>query len=407
MTAFFTFAYNAQDTIHRAVKSILNQTCKDWVYYLCDNGSKDFTRKIIEEYAKKDSRIIPIYIDVNNPYEASKIGFARIFSSDADYFCMLDADDEYKPDFLEKSIDFIEKNDLDACICGSEFIDAQTLSLNGIRQLDGNLILDHSTRYNELFPVYHQFFRTIWGKLYKLKLFKPFDFTNEEWDYYKVGYGGDTLFCMKALSYAERVGILAGSYHNYYMSHKSSSYQWNPKRMGSDTILLDDARNFLINKAGFVSPCNDEFLLAVYNDSLINTLNVLLNAKLDDAMRLDALCDMFLCDHTKQLAAQEQFGELLGDRQAAYDRYELFHAAADWLLSRSEVSDGQIEKYCVLGEFLCAAIENADGWIFFNKLRIEYLVQEGRFDEAKSKIDELLELLPEDEELLNFRERIN
>ncbi|MNW13046.1 hypothetical protein D3C71_2108910 [compost metagenome] len=61
----------------------------------------------------------------------------------------------------------------------------------------------------------------------------------------------------------------------------------------------------------------------------------------------------------------------------------------------------------MLGEFLCAAIENADGWIFFNKLRIEYLVQEGQFDEAKSKIDELLELLPEDEELLNFRERVN
>lgn len=394
MTCFFTFAYNAQDTIDRTVKSVLNQTCGDWVYYLCDNGSTDLTRSIIEEYAQKDPRIIPIYMDVNNPYEASQIGFAKIFGSNNDYFCMVDSDDEYKPDFLEKALAFMADNNLDAVAVGSDFIEAGSLKLCGIRQLNGNLILDKSSSYNEYLGIYHQFFRTIWGKLYNIKLFQQFDFTNENWEYYRVAYGGDTLFCMKAFSYAKRVGILAGSYHKYYLSHKSSSYQWNRKRVESDIILLDDARNFLILKVGYVSPRNNEFLLCVYMNAMLDTLNVLLKAELDDSARLDSLCEMFLCPHAKELAAHECFGALLGDVNGQTQRRkELFAIAAVWLLSREEVADEQVEKYCELGEFLCAACENGQGWLTFKQLRVQFLLENGRENEAKPLLAELDELM--------------
>jgi hypothetical protein len=69
--------------------------------------------------------------------------------------------------------------------------------------------------------------------------------------------------------------------------------------------------------------------------------------------------------------------------------------AAQWRLTREEVADEQIEGYCELGEFLCAACENADGWIFFKKLLVQYLVDEGRGNEAQPKIEELRELLPD------------
>ncbi|MDR1589063.1 MAG: radical SAM protein [Oscillospiraceae bacterium] len=135
-------------------------------------------------------------------------------------------------------------------------------------------------------------------------------------------------------------------------------------------------------------------------NALIDTLSVLLNADLPESEKIDALRDMFLCEHARTLAAREDFGALFGDAPGQTRRRgELFSAAANWLLTREEVADEQIEGYCELGEFLCAACENADGWIFFKKLLAQFLVENNRTDEAKPRLDELRELLPDDDEI--------
>ena len=46
MIYFRTFAYNAEKTLRKSVDSVLNQTHKEFVYYLMDNGSTDGTRAI-------------------------------------------------------------------------------------------------------------------------------------------------------------------------------------------------------------------------------------------------------------------------------------------------------------------------------------------------------------------------
>ena len=61
----YTPAYNAEKTLRRAVDSILNQTHKEFIYYLLDNASTDGTYEIIKEYAKNDKRIIPLHNEIN------------------------------------------------------------------------------------------------------------------------------------------------------------------------------------------------------------------------------------------------------------------------------------------------------------------------------------------------------
>jgi len=101
----YTPAYNAEKTLRRAVDSILNQTHKEFIYYLLDNASTDGTYEIIKEYAKNDKRIIPLHNEINwvgnGIYEVLKN-----YGKDC-YFCALDADDEYTPNFLEKMLFFI------------------------------------------------------------------------------------------------------------------------------------------------------------------------------------------------------------------------------------------------------------------------------------------------------------
>ena len=43
--------YNAEKYLHRCIDSILVQTCMDWELLLIDDGSKDSSGVICDEYA--------------------------------------------------------------------------------------------------------------------------------------------------------------------------------------------------------------------------------------------------------------------------------------------------------------------------------------------------------------------
>jgi len=161
----YTPAYNAEKTLRRAVDSILNQTHKEFIYYLLDNASTDGTYEIIKEYAKNDKRIIPLHNEINWVGNGI-LDIIKNHENDC-YMCELDADDEYTPNFLEKMLFFIKNENLDIAACGSDFVDMQTNKHLGMRLLKKNLILDEE-EFDRYFPKYHQFMRTIWGKVYSI-----------------------------------------------------------------------------------------------------------------------------------------------------------------------------------------------------------------------------------------------
>ena len=57
--------YNGEKYLKELLDSILNQTYKNIRLIISDDCSKDNTREILEEYAKKDSRIV-LYAQEHN-----------------------------------------------------------------------------------------------------------------------------------------------------------------------------------------------------------------------------------------------------------------------------------------------------------------------------------------------------
>jgi glycosyltransferase involved in cell wall biosynthesis len=49
--------YNYEKYIGETIESVLSQTYPNWEAIVCDDGSKDNSREVIETYVQKDSRI--------------------------------------------------------------------------------------------------------------------------------------------------------------------------------------------------------------------------------------------------------------------------------------------------------------------------------------------------------------
>lgn len=283
MVIFYTMAYNAAQTLPRTIQSILNQTDPDWIWYLLDNGSQDMTGEIIRQYAEGDKRIIPLQNKKNLEF-TPETSFTDLPNKheNSDWFSFLDADDTYATNFLSETLAFAAKYKLDVVACGSDFLDAATGRTRVQRIVQQDLLITSPEQFGICFPIYHQFMRTNWAKLFSIRVLKQLDLAKIPALY----YGTDTLYTQEVLRHTERFGILAKSLHQYYIYPKSRSYQWDPSRFEADHILHKLACDFLTDKCGNISAQNRNFLQRVYSGAIKATLSVLYNSNLSPADKL-------------------------------------------------------------------------------------------------------------------------
>lgn len=108
-------AYNAEKTILKAIKSLQYQTYTNWECIIVNDGSNDKTLNILNSL--NDSRL-RIYSFNENKGRGAARQFA-LEKCTGDFIAMLDADDWYYHDKLEKQINFlIENKDVDLVSCG-------------------------------------------------------------------------------------------------------------------------------------------------------------------------------------------------------------------------------------------------------------------------------------------------
>ncbi len=91
--------HNAEKYLRECLESVMSQTFKDIEILCMDGGSVDSSPQILEEYAVKDSRI-RIINDPNTSY-GHKIN-KGIREAKGKYISVLESDDRYKEDMLEK-----------------------------------------------------------------------------------------------------------------------------------------------------------------------------------------------------------------------------------------------------------------------------------------------------------------
>ncbi len=101
--------YNVENYLRQCLDSILNQTYTDFEVICVNDGSTDNSLNILNEYAKKDSRIKVISQKNKGPSKARNVGLKH---ANSEYICFIDSDDKIEPDFFEKLYAVRDMSDL-------------------------------------------------------------------------------------------------------------------------------------------------------------------------------------------------------------------------------------------------------------------------------------------------------
>ncbi len=87
--------YNGQEYLDRAMESVLQQTLKNLELIVVDDASTDRTGEILDDFARKDSRVRVVHLEKNSScFLARKTG---TLLAKGEYVMFLDCDDALLP----------------------------------------------------------------------------------------------------------------------------------------------------------------------------------------------------------------------------------------------------------------------------------------------------------------------
>lgn len=110
LVSIITPVYNAERFLSDTIKSVQNQTYKNWEILLIDDCSKDNSAQIIKEFQKYDNRIKYIKLKKNSGASVSRNEGIR--NAKGRFIAFVDSDDIWKPEKLEIQIKYMLKENL-------------------------------------------------------------------------------------------------------------------------------------------------------------------------------------------------------------------------------------------------------------------------------------------------------
>lgn len=166
--------YNCESYLGECIESVLCQIYSNIEIILINDGSSDNTAMIIEQYAKKDPRIIPVHKKNTGVSDSRNIGL-DICTGDA--ICFIDSDDAVKPEYIAFLVDKINTQKVDvACVsCYSDISDYDNEDVNNSNDKYYSSMCEYtSDLYSHIIPWIPGV--VIWGKLFSKKVLKDFQF---------------------------------------------------------------------------------------------------------------------------------------------------------------------------------------------------------------------------------------
>ena len=203
--------YNTEKYLRDCLDSLVNQTIDGIEIVVVNDGSKDSSRQILEEYAEKHPGKIVIYDQENRGQAVARNKALSLCSGE--YIGFLDSDDVAKPDMFEKLYNKAVENDADMVACDYEFITGS------------GIIVKHTKSFKDQKDMFIDCLVDPWNKLFKAEVLKDNDIRFPEGYFYE-----DTGWFIMTIPFVKKFAKIDEALAKHY------------KREGSAMTALDDRR---------------------------------------------------------------------------------------------------------------------------------------------------------------------
>ncbi len=174
--------YNTGKYLAECLDSLIGQTYSNIEIVCVDDCSEDNSRQILREYAQRDSRIVPIYLEKNRGTSyARKVAGMR---TTGDYIMFCDSDDKYLPIACETVIREMDSNPVDILHFRSEIMYCRVFTeekKNSIRSFIEPFLGEVSGDLQKECFINKKFQFTLWNKAFNAEACrKAFSLASEE-----------------------------------------------------------------------------------------------------------------------------------------------------------------------------------------------------------------------------------
>jgi len=297
--------YNVEEYLPKCLDSLINQTLKDIEIILVNDGSPDNSQLIIDNYKKKDKRIISIIKENGGQGSARNLGLTK---AKGEYIAYVDSDDWVEKDMLEVMYNKAKEQDLDIVICGYKNVykDKEEEVLIPKYLLTDTLADKNSKIFNTISP---------WSKIYKREFLinsKVFFEENKVW--YE-----DFAYSVKLLSSTSKIGIVNKPLYDYLIRENSTMN--NTKILKNLDILLavDDIIAYTKKKKIYKKYYPEIEYMAIEN-VLISTITRIIRAKGDKDVKREVINKLlkYMNDNFKGYKKNKYLNCLTNNRKIIY-----------------------------------------------------------------------------------------
>lgn len=161
--------YNTEKWLRRCLDSVLAQTYQDYEVILVDDGSRDSSAAILDEYASRDGRFRVFHEQNRGSSLARKFGMRK---AQGEWFVFMDSDDDVHPTYIQALYNAATQNNLLIAACDMQRVanDADPKPLTS--QLSP-LTLEEEALHDRFFKYD---FWGFWGKIYHKSVFSDLYF---------------------------------------------------------------------------------------------------------------------------------------------------------------------------------------------------------------------------------------
>ncbi len=257
--------YNVEKYLNQCLESLINQTLKDIEIVCVDDYSTDNSLKILQEYAKGDSRI---KIIKNSFPKGRNWGGTRNLALDnatGEYIMFLDSDDWYELDACEKAYNHVSNNDNDFAYFNFKFFYEDTgvfniddTRLNCLSEFSSEGGESNNFSFREIKTPKSLSYGECWYKIYSNKFLKKHNIRFPE---YKMME--DIPFYIQVITCAESISILDEPLYIY--RQRANSSLRNP----DDIMDLFETREMAYKT---ILATKNQLLIKYYPATYINSL---------------------------------------------------------------------------------------------------------------------------------------